>query len=99
MVEWFVAAVPENPVSRRKLLIAAGAGVAAVALIGSLWSSATSGAGETALAEPALPSSARLFELRFAKSGANRTTLGERSRLIDDSITASLEAAAPPTNW
>ncbi len=47
MVEWFVAAVPENPVSRRKLLIAAGAGVAAVALIGSLWSNATSGAGET----------------------------------------------------
>ena len=47
MVEWFVKAVPENPVSRRKLLIAAGAGVAAVALIGSLWSNATSGAGET----------------------------------------------------
>jgi competence protein ComEA len=52
MVEWFVAAVPENPVSRRKLLIAAGAGVAAVAVIGSLWSSATSGAGETAVAPP-----------------------------------------------
>lgn len=47
MVEWFVKAVPENPVSRRKLLIAAGAGVAAVALIGSLWSNATSGSGET----------------------------------------------------
>jgi competence protein ComEA len=47
MVEWFVKAVPENPVTRRKLLIAAGAGVAAVALIGSLWSNATSGAGET----------------------------------------------------
>ena len=46
MVEWFVKAVPENPVTRRKLLIAAGAGVAAVALIGSLWSNATSGAGE-----------------------------------------------------
>jgi competence protein ComEA len=53
MVEWFVAAVPENPVSRRKLLIAAGVGVAAVALIGSLWSNATSGAGETAVAPPA----------------------------------------------
>jgi competence protein ComEA len=52
MVEWFVAAVPENPVSRRKLLIAAGAGVGAVALIGSLWSNATSGAGETAVAPP-----------------------------------------------
>lgn len=50
MVEWFVKAVPENPVSRRKLLIAAGAGVAAVALIGSLWSNATSGAGETVVA-------------------------------------------------
>jgi competence protein ComEA len=47
MVEWFVKAVPENPVTRRKLLIAAGAGVAAVALIGSLWSNATSGSGET----------------------------------------------------
>jgi competence protein ComEA len=53
MVEWFVKAVPENPVSRRKLLIAAGAGVAAVALIGSLWSNATSGAGETVVASPA----------------------------------------------
>jgi competence protein ComEA len=53
MVEWFVAAVPENPVSRRKLLIAAGAGVAAVALIGSLWSNATSGSGETAVAPSA----------------------------------------------
>jgi competence protein ComEA len=53
MVEWFVAAVPENPVSRRKLLIAAGAGVAAVALIGSLWSNATSGTGETVVAPPA----------------------------------------------
>jgi competence protein ComEA len=52
MVEWFVKAVPENPVSRRKLLIAAGAGVAAVALIGSLWSNATSGAGETVVAPP-----------------------------------------------
>lgn len=52
MVEWFVKAVPENPVSRRKLLIAAGAGVAAVALIGSLWSNATSGAGETVVATP-----------------------------------------------
>lgn len=47
MVEWFSKAVPENPVTRRKLFIAAGAGVAAVALIGSLWSSSTSGAGET----------------------------------------------------
>jgi competence protein ComEA len=53
MVEWFVKAVPENPVSRRKLLIAAGAGVAAVALIGSLWSNATSGAGETVVASSA----------------------------------------------
>jgi competence protein ComEA len=52
MVEWFVKAVPENPVSRRKLLIAAGAGVAAVALIGSLWSNATSGAGDTVVAPP-----------------------------------------------
>ncbi len=52
MVEWFVKAVPENPVSRRKLLIAAGAGVAAVALTGSLWSNATSGAGETVVAPP-----------------------------------------------
>jgi competence protein ComEA len=53
MVEWFVKAVPENPVSRRKLLIAAGGGVAAVALIGSLWSNATSGAGETVVASSA----------------------------------------------
>jgi competence protein ComEA len=53
MVEWFVKAVPENPVSRRKLLIAAGSGVAAVALIGSLWSNATSGAGETVVASSA----------------------------------------------
>jgi competence protein ComEA len=48
MVEWFVKAVPENPTSRRKLLISAGAGVAAVAVIGSLWSNATSGSGEVA---------------------------------------------------
>lgn len=53
MVEWFVKAVPENPVSRRKLLIAAGAGVAAVALIGSLWSNSTSGAGEVVVTPPA----------------------------------------------
>jgi competence protein ComEA len=52
MVEWFVKAVPESPVSRRKLLIAAGTGVAAVALIGSLWSNATSGSGETVVAAP-----------------------------------------------
>jgi competence protein ComEA len=49
MVEWFVKAVPENPTSRRKLLISAGAGVAAVAVIGSLWSNATSGSGEVAI--------------------------------------------------
>ncbi len=46
MVEWFVKAVPENPTSRRKLLISAGAGVAAVAVIGALWSNASSGSGE-----------------------------------------------------
>jgi len=46
MVEWFVKAVPENPTSRRKLLISAGAGVAAVAVIGALWSNATSGSGD-----------------------------------------------------
>lgn len=46
MVEWFSKAVPDNPVTRRKLFIAAGAGVVAVALIGSLWSSSTSGSGE-----------------------------------------------------
>jgi competence protein ComEA len=51
MVEWFVKAVPENPVTRRKLFIAAGAGVAAVALIGSLWSNASSGSGETVIAQ------------------------------------------------
>jgi len=49
MVEWFVKAVPENPTSRRKLLISAGAGIAAVAVIGSLWSNATSGSGEVAI--------------------------------------------------
>lgn len=49
MVEWFVKAVPENPTSRRKLLISAGAGIAAVAVIGSLWSNVTSGSGEVAL--------------------------------------------------
>lgn len=51
MVEWFVKASPENPVTRRKLFIAAGAGVAAVALIGSVWSNASSGSGETVVAE------------------------------------------------
>jgi len=49
MVEWFVKAVPENPTSRRKLLISAGAGVAAVAVIGALWSNATSGSGDVAV--------------------------------------------------
>jgi competence protein ComEA len=49
MVEWFVKAAPENPTSRRKLLVSAGAGVAAVAVIGSLWSNATSGSGEVAV--------------------------------------------------
>jgi competence protein ComEA len=49
MVEWFVKAVPENPTSRRKLLVSAGAGVAAVAVIGSLWSNTTSGSGEVAV--------------------------------------------------
>jgi competence protein ComEA len=49
MVEWFVKAVPENPTSRRKLLLSAGAGVAAVAVIGALWSNSTSGSGEVAL--------------------------------------------------
>jgi competence protein ComEA len=49
MVEWFVKAVPDNPTSRRKLLISAGAGVAAVAVIGALWSNATSGSGDVAV--------------------------------------------------
>jgi competence protein ComEA len=49
MVEWFVKAVPENPTSRRKLLMSAGAGVAAVAVIGALWSNATSGSGDVAV--------------------------------------------------
>ena len=49
MVEWFVKAVPENPTSRRKLLLSAGAGVAAVAVIGALWSNSTSGSGEVDL--------------------------------------------------
>jgi competence protein ComEA len=49
MVEWFVKAVPENPTSRRKLLMSAGAGVAAVAVIGALWSNATSGSGDFAV--------------------------------------------------
>jgi competence protein ComEA len=71
MVEWFVKAVPENPVSRRKLLIAAGSGVAAVALIGSLWSNASSGSGETVVtttsggetveSTPVAPASGTLF--------------------------------------
>jgi competence protein ComEA len=71
MVEWFVKAVPENPVSRRKLLIAAGSGVAAVALIGSLWSNASSGSGETVVtttsggetveSRPVAPASGTLF--------------------------------------
>ena len=47
MVDWFVKAVPENSVSKRKLLIAASAGVVAVAIAGSLWSNAASGSGET----------------------------------------------------
>ncbi len=49
MVEWFVKAVPANPTSRRRLLVSAGAGVAAVAVIGSLWSNSTSGSGEVAV--------------------------------------------------
>ena len=49
MVEWFVKAVPENATSRRTLLISAGAGVAAVAVIGALWSNATSGSGDVAI--------------------------------------------------
>ena len=49
MVEWFVKAVPENPTSRRKLLISAGAGVAAVAVVGAMWSNGTSGSGEIAV--------------------------------------------------
>jgi competence protein ComEA len=51
MVEWFVKAVPENPVTRRKLFIAAGAGVAAVAVIGAVWSNSSSGSGETVVAD------------------------------------------------
>lgn len=51
MVEWFVKAVPDNPTSRRKLFVAAGAGIAAVAVIGSLWSNSTSGSGDVS-AEP-----------------------------------------------
>ncbi len=53
MVEWFVKAVPEKPASRRNLIIAASAGVAVVALIGSLWSNATSGSGEVVVAATA----------------------------------------------
>jgi competence protein ComEA len=49
MVEWFVKAAPENPTSRRKLFVSAGAGVAAVAVIGALWSNATSGSGDIAV--------------------------------------------------
>ena len=49
MVEWFVKAVPEDSTSRRKLLLSAGAGVAAVAVIGALWSNSTSGSGEVEL--------------------------------------------------
>lgn len=46
MVEWFVKAVPESPASKRKLVFAASAGVALVALGGAVWSNATSGSGE-----------------------------------------------------
>jgi competence protein ComEA len=49
MVEWFVKAAPENPTSRRKLFVSAGAGVAAVAVIGALWSNVTSGSGDIAV--------------------------------------------------
>jgi competence protein ComEA len=49
MVEWFVKVAPENPTSRRKLFVSAGAGVAAVAVIGALWSNATSGSGDIAV--------------------------------------------------
>lgn len=51
MVEWFVKAVPENPASKRKLIIAASAGVALVAVVGTVWSNATSGSGELVVAE------------------------------------------------
>ena len=53
MVEWFVKAVPEKPASRRNLIIAASAGVAVVALIGSFWSNGMSGSGDVVVAATA----------------------------------------------
>ena len=58
MAEWYVKALPEHPVTRRKLMLAAGAGVALVALAGALWSNASSGGGEVVATDPGISVSA-----------------------------------------
>lgn len=46
MVEWYTAIASTEPPSKRKLAIAAAGGVVLVALVGAVWSNATSGTGE-----------------------------------------------------
>ena len=105
MVEWFVKAVPENPASRRKLLVSAGAGVAAVAVIGSLWSNATSGSGEVSV-EPtagaqvnALPPETLIVQVvgAVAKPGVYEVPMD--SRVMDAvSLAGGLTTNADPAS-
>lgn len=46
MVEWYTAIASAEPPSKRKLAIAAAGGVVLVALVGAVWSNATSGTGD-----------------------------------------------------
>lgn len=52
MAEWYTAIASQDPPSKRKLAIAAAGGVVLVALIGAVWSNATSGGGEAVIAAP-----------------------------------------------
>lgn len=45
MAQWYSKVAAAEPVSRRRLAIAAAGGVVLVALIGAVWSNATSGSG------------------------------------------------------
>ena len=105
MVEWFVKAVPENPTSRRKLLVSAGAGVAAVAVIGSLWSNATSGSGEVAVEPTAgahintLPTDTLIVQVVGAVAEPGVYEVPIDSRVMDAvSLAGGLAANADPAS-
>lgn len=106
MVEWFVKAAPEAPASKRKLVIAASAGVALVAVIGAVWSNATSGSGEVLVESPssvlestAPPSAMLVVQVVGAVADPGVYELPMDSRVMDAvELAGGLTAKADPAS-